>query len=161
MRPLARRPRHPTASFTLVEILVALAIFSVVLVILGSMLTFAGSIYKDGHGRVENFTKSRAMLDLIAGDLQNGVFRPDLPAFGTGSQYGTTNGMTALFNAGPTNAFYTRRAGVGANVRPLSLVVYSLTATTATLQRSDYAVPWTPATDWSGYLPLAPAWTPR
>ena len=152
--PIPRAVPSGQSSFTLVEILVALAILSFILVIMSRMLGLTSSAYSEGRSRIDDFTKGRAMMDLIAGDIQKGIFRPDLAAFGLGSQFATNNGALFLLNNGATNAFFTRRAGVGANVRDLSLVSYTLVLTNAVLERSDYAVPWTPAGDWASSLPF-------
>jgi Tfp pilus assembly protein PilW len=154
--------KSDTRSFTLVELLVAIAITGFILVAMFTMISMADSVWRQGIGRVDNFTRARAMLDLIAGDVEGGVFRPDLPAFGTlagTDTFAATNGIYVLSSSSSpaiTNAFYTRRAGVGSNVRDLSLVIYSLTsATNAALNRSYLSVPWTPpAAGWSATLPF-------
>jgi hypothetical protein len=150
-----------TRSFTLVEMLVAIAITGLILVAMFTMISLADSVWRQGIGRVDNFTRARAMLDLITGDLEGGVFRPDLPAFGTfctGDTVITANGRSVLQNSSAvsTNAFYTRRAGVGASVRDLSLVIYSLNGTAnAALNRSYLSVPWTPTgSSWASVLPF-------
>jgi len=153
-----RKPQK--RSFTLVEMLVAIAITGLILTTMLTMVSLAGRVWGEGIAQVDNFTRARAMLDLISGDIQGGVFRPDLPAFGTfgtGDTLVVTNGMSELQNpaALSTNAFYTRRAGVGTGMRDLSLVVYSPSgATNAALNRSYLSVPWTPSGNWSSVLPF-------
>ncbi len=154
--PLRKARRRGTPAFTLVEVLVAIAVLSFLLLILARMMGMVSGAYRQGNNRIDNFTKSRAMLDLIAGDLQKGVYRPDLPAFGTGSQWVTNNGISSLTNTASTNAFFTRRAGIGSNVRDLSLVIYTLDiSTNAVLQRSDYAIPWAAPTSWTNSIPFS------
>jgi hypothetical protein len=144
-------------SFTLVEMLVAIAVLSLIMLVMLSMLELAGNAWSEGYSRIDNFTRARTMLDVITGDIQRGVFRPDLPAFGTGNTLATTNGVSVLENPSTdsTNAFFTRRAGVGTDMRNLSLVVYYLdSSTNAVLNRSYLSVPWTPTGNWSSVLPF-------
>ncbi len=138
-------------SFTLVEMLVSLGVFSLMMVIMAQMTAMVDNAWRQGESRVDNFTRARAILDVVAQDIQRGVFRPDLPAFAPTSASIYTNGMMVLQNSGATtNAFYTRRAGVGANMREISLVVYTLDASTnGVLQRADYAIPWSTPSTWA------------
>lgn len=145
-------------SFTLVEILASLAVFSFMMLAMVQITGLAEQAWRNGENQINNFTKARALLDVMAQDLQRGVFRPDLPAFSQSSVYANnSDGTMFLQNTGPSiNAFYTRRAGVGDNLRDLSLVVYSLSLSSknAILQRADAAIPWTaPASGWNNYLP--------
>lgn len=127
--------RTPSA-FSLIELMVAVAVLSMLMALLGQMFGIMSGSYRSGQRRVNNFTKARAMLDLFSRDLQAGVFRTDLAAF-----------------PGSRMAFYTERAGIGtqgATLRNVSLVEYSLdtSSTNSTLQRGDMAIAWTsPASD--------------
>ena len=148
---------RPRQSFTMIEMMVALSILSFMLVSLAQVAGLASRAFHLGHDRVDNFTKSRAMLDLLANDLQRAVFRGDLPIFGTGapaaSATATPNGPYYFTATTFTNAFYTRMPGVGgagAQMRDLSLVSYALStgalgADKAALERSDLPVSWTGA----------------
>jgi prepilin-type N-terminal cleavage/methylation domain-containing protein len=130
-------PRSPCADFrrtrpgfTLIELLTAIAVLSLLFVMLGQMLGFISGTWKSGQRRVNNFTKARVMLDLLAQDLQGGVFRSDLAAF-PDSQI----------------AFYTQRPAVPADnqpIRNISLVQYTIdtNSSNSTLQRGDYAIKW-------------------
>ncbi len=146
--PLPTRAR-PASAFTLVEVLVAIAVLSFMMLLLAQVAGMVNKASHDGMGRVDNFTKSRAMLDLIASDLQHAVIRPDLPIFQTG---GTPNSFTI---GGFTNGVYapqlfTKVPGVSSNsVRNLSLVTYNIVVRPSSqgsdkivLQRSDLPVPW-------------------
>ncbi len=148
-------------SFTLVELLVAVTILSFMLLMMAHLTGMAQQLWGDQQNRIDNFTKARSMLDLIAGDLQRGIFRGDLPIFGTGAPAATTtptgDGLYYFTGTSFTNAFYTRRAGVGDGttpVRDVSLVSYALNSTSQgtdkiVLQRSDLAVPWSSAANLS------------
>lgn len=111
-----------------------MAVMALLSVVLLQMLSAASQTWILGQARVNNFTKGRAMLDLLARDIQAGLYRDDLPAF-------------------PVDriAFYTERPGFavgGGAVRNVSWVEYELgAADTATLQRIDQAMDWhdTPA----------------
>jgi prepilin-type N-terminal cleavage/methylation domain-containing protein len=111
--------------FTLVEVLVSMTVLTVMVGMFGTMMLSMGQYWQDAEKRVNNFTKARAMLDLMASDIQSGVFRSELSDFPT----------TSLL------AFYTERPGVGTDPRDLSIVGYSLNG--STLQRSCQAVAWT------------------
>lgn len=144
-------------SFTLIEMLVSISVFSLMLLLMAQMIQMIDSAWRTGQSRVDNFTRARALLDVAAQDIQRGVFRPDLPAFANSSGSSNSLGMMVLTNSGTsTNAFYTRRPGISASsVRDVSLVVYALnvTAASAELQRGDYAVPWAaPSGGWANYL---------
>ncbi len=123
----ARGPKN-TAAFTLIELLVAITVLALISIVLAQMLSATSQTWISGQARVNNFTKGRAMLDLLTRDLQGGVYRSDLPAFPSG-----------------TVGFYTERPGFSSNsaTRNLSWVQYDLGATTnATLQRADLAETW-------------------
>ena len=140
--------------FTLVEMLVAVSILSFMLVMMSQMIGSAQLAFRLAQNRIDNFTRARSMLDLIANDLQRAVFRGDLPIFGTGvpsaTGTATNSGLYYFTNTKFINAFYTRMpaaSGTSSQVRDVSLVSYALTGTTGedktVLQRSDLNVPWT------------------
>lgn len=129
------RRKAKAGGFTLIELLVAIAVLALMTVLLAQMLQSTSQSWLGGQARVNNFTKARSMLDLMARDIQSGVFRSDLGLF-AGSQSGLP-----LTNV----AFYTQRPGVvaggGANVRDVSLVQYS-TDSSSMLQRGDMPILW-------------------
>lgn len=124
-----RKSIRETRAFTLIELLVAIAVLALIALVLSQMLSAASQMWLAGQAKVNNFTKGRAMLDLLARDLQTGIYRENLPAF--------PNGVTA---------FYTEHPGFassGSKVRNVSWVQYDLGASTNTvLQRSDLAMDW-------------------
>ncbi len=120
--------------FTLIELLVAIAVLALMTVLLAQMLQATSQSWLGGQARVNNFTKARSMLDLMARDIQAGVFRKDLGEF-SGIQAGLP--MTNV-------AFYTQRPGVssvGPKTRGVSLVQYTMDASSM-LQRGDLAIAW-------------------
>jgi prepilin-type N-terminal cleavage/methylation domain-containing protein len=119
--------------FTLVEMLVAVAVLSLMLVALGQLLSDIGRTVQQMAGRLDNYTKARAALDVFARDVREGVFRSDLAAF--------PSGLT-LPSGDPAFAFYTRRPGVGANTRDLSLVAYGIDSATGSFQRGSMPIRW-------------------
>ena len=142
-----------SSSFTLVEVLVAVSVLSFILLLLAQVTGMVNKASHDGIGRVDNFTKSRAMLDLIASDLEHAVIRPDLPIFQTG---GTTNSLADGGFSGGTYSpsLFTAVPGVpdssSTSVRNLSFVTYDIATNPASqgsdrivLRRSDLAIPWT------------------
>ncbi len=132
-------------SFTLIEVLVAISILGFIVLMLAEMMGMVGKTWHEGVSRVDNFTKSRAMLDMVASDLQHAVIRPDLPIFQTG---GTNNGTVGGFSGGIYSAsFVTRVSGIStASVRNVSCVTYGIVTNQdfdkIVLQRSDLAIPW-------------------
>jgi len=130
---MARFTRRRRA-FTLIELLVATAVLAMMAVLLVQVLSAASQTWQSGQARANNFAKGRSMLDLLARDLQSGIYRTDLPAFPNG-----------------TASFYTMRQGFsggGDPVRSVSWTQYDLGAATNTvLQRADLAMNWsnTPA----------------
>lgn len=108
--------------------LTATAILSLLFVMLGGILGTMSRTWKEGQQRANNYTKARAMLDLLARDLQGGLYRSDLVAFPSGSVL-----------------FYTQRPGITASTaRDISLVEYkiSTTSTVSMLQRGDVGYDW-------------------
>ena len=141
---------RPRRGFTLTELLVAIAVLSLMLVTLATMTSFVTKIWLSGLGAADNYTKARVVLNLMDRDIQNMVLRRDLAAFVDGT------GNTALCR------FYTNEAGQPGtgftggtfDTRSVSLVQYSLatTATTAMLQRLNYGMNFLPAS--SGARPV-------
>ncbi len=128
------------SAFTLVEMLTAIAVLSIMMALLGEILAMASRAWMEGQSNVNNFTKARAMLDTFATDIQSGLFRSDLCAFPADASGNTLT------------EFYTKRQGIvpaGGNGRDISLVQYlygSDTTTTSgltTLQRGDLYFDWT------------------
>lgn len=125
-----RSARGQQSGFSLIEILVAVAVLSLLVIMLGQMLGSMSRAWVNGQRRVNNFSKARALLDLMVRDLQGCVFRPDLAAF-----------------SGSSVAFYTKNPGAGSvfdSLRNLSLVNYSIdtSSSNSTLQRGDMAITW-------------------
>ncbi len=114
-----------SGGFSLIELLVAVAVLALMTLMLGQLFSTVNTTWLGGQARVDNFSKSRVLLDLLSEDLRKGVYRSDLCSF--------PNSQIAL---------YTQRAGFSkgaTNLRDVSLVAYSLQSDT-TLQRADYAV---------------------
>lgn len=124
--PPLTKGRAGARAFTLLEILVSVAVLSLMMVFLAKAIGTMGSTWQKGLQRINNFTKARAMLDLLTNDIQAGVFRSDLAAFPN----------SAI-------AFYTLRPGIG-GTRQLSLVQYAINTSDdqSTLQRGDLAEKW-------------------
>jgi len=114
--------------FSLVEMLVAIAVLTLMTLLLAQMFSSVSRTWLGGQARVDNFSKARVLLDLACEDLRSGVFRPDLAAF-----------------PGTNLTFYTRRPGFqsgAGDLRDVSLVSY-VTQPDGTLLRGDLAVAWT------------------
>lgn len=135
-----RRPSARRESFTLVELVVSMAILSIIVLTLATMMGFVVQTWLAGINAANNFTKARTMLTLLDRDTQLMVLRPDLPAFADASN--TPPGAAC--------AFYTKVQGQpGADTRAVSLVQYSLEqegspATNSILQRFNCGMNYTP-----------------
>ena len=79
-------------AFTLVEMLVAIAVLALVTVLIADMMGSVSSAWNRSREKMDNFGKGRALLNLLQQELQNAVLREDLPVF-----------------PGGDFAFYTRR----------------------------------------------------
>jgi hypothetical protein len=146
-------------SFTLIEMLVSIAVLSLMVAAMAQMLGLIGNAWGQGTSRTDAFTKGRSTLDLIMGDIQRGVFRSDIPSFLSNAQSVSTNGASYFINGSFTNAFYTRTPGVdnGVSVRDVSLVSYALNSVNpgygkVSLQRAELPVPW--ATSGASQIPF-------
>jgi type II secretory pathway pseudopilin PulG len=132
-------------AFTLVEVMVSTAVLSFIILMLAQMIAMVSQAWSEGVERVDNFTTSRATLDVVASDLQHAVIRPDLPIFQINGIFNATMGG---FGGGTYSAsFFTGVPGISAaSVRDISCVSYGVVTTTDAdkikLRRSDLAVPW-------------------
>ena len=111
------RRRPDPRGFTLLELLVAMAVLTLLLLLCSQVLMVAISTWTSGRSQADNFSQARVALDIIARDLETAVLRKDTPAF---------------FNSsGPMLTFYTRQVGlISSNAsgnRPISRVAYNVT----------------------------------
>jgi len=127
-----------TAAFTLSELLVALAVMTMMLTMFTQIIGSSSAIWAEVKGSVDNYAEARDFLDGLQVDLSKAVIRRDLGAFSDTS-------------GNPNLAFYTERAGVDAPAtdRQLQLVSYALQSSTLTttmvLQRSVEQISWSDA----------------
>lgn len=115
-------------AFTLVEMSVAMAILTMIVISLSTILFTTSLSCNTGLQRANNFTKARCMLDAMARDLNGILLRSDLPAF-SNSNF----------------EFYTQQAGIiSGSPRQISLVSYSIDSTSekSILQRGDVGATW-------------------
>jgi type II secretory pathway pseudopilin PulG len=130
-------------AFTLVELLVAIGVLSIMIVFLGAIVTSVSTVSAGARQNAENSSSARAILDLMSRELEAGVSRPDL---------NQTNWIT-VNDAGSTLMFYSRNTGsatatasppTSGTFRPLSYVEYTWSqgGTNAYLGRGDQAVLW-------------------
>ena len=69
--PIDRGRRR--AAFTILELLVSMAVLLVFVVVLGQMLSQSSAIWKQGEGNKERLQDLRAVTDFIAGELQSAL----------------------------------------------------------------------------------------
>jgi prepilin-type N-terminal cleavage/methylation domain-containing protein len=142
-------------AFTLIEMLVSISILSLMLVAMSQITSLSEQAWRMEQNRIDNYTKARAMLNMMTDDLEHAVFRGDLPIFGTGAPAAAPTVSASGFSYFPTSttafttAFYTRQPGLPTTsvaVRDVSLVSYNLSTSSTEkiiLQRKDLYVPWT------------------
>jgi len=117
------------AAFTLLELLTAFCVLTLLILLMSQMWSAAGASAQEGKRRIDNFSKARSTLDVFARDVRCGIFRPDLAAFVN------DGGATSI-------SLYTQRPGVGTDVRNLSLVVYQIDKDKARLKRGTMSLRW-------------------
>jgi prepilin-type N-terminal cleavage/methylation domain-containing protein len=143
---LLRRRR----GFTLVELMVAMAILSIMGLGLAQVLSLSLQTWQQGRIRADCYTKARAVLDVVTADIQRGVFRPDLKNF------------PSSLTSPPSFTFYTRSAGIntgGGSVRPVSLVTYQLSTNPnlrGYLLRSENTIVWSASSNLNFLQQLTP-----
>ncbi|MCE0497797.1 MAG: prepilin-type N-terminal cleavage/methylation domain-containing protein [Methylacidiphilales bacterium] len=136
--------RPGRSSFTLVELISAVAILSILLLGFSQILSLSLVTWQQGLIRANCYTKARVVLDAATADIQRGVFRSDLNNFPSN----TVGNSPAM----PTFTFYTRAAGMNTGagtLRPVSLVTYQLSTNTSLpgyLLRSENTINWTNST---------------
>lgn len=124
-------------AFSLIETIAAMAVLLLLMVFVFQVFAIFNRSWQDGRARVDNFSKARALLDLISYDLQNGVFRADISKPQLDVDIAGTRCAIVL---------YTRRQGsdnaAAGQARSVSLVVYSLDKARAVLRRGDIPLTW-------------------
>ncbi len=95
--------------FTLIELVVSLAILSIILLSLAAITGDVSSRWQSAFARVNNFSKARVSLDVIGGDLARALIVPDLTTFPTAGGNSQLRVITQTSAGGD---------------RPLSLVEY-------------------------------------
>jgi prepilin-type N-terminal cleavage/methylation domain-containing protein len=114
--PFAARPRR---AFSLLEVLVAMAVLSLVLVLLLSVTNNASKLWRANENRVDSYREARAAINTIADDLaslcvstntayfavtpESGA-DADLPAVTTGATTSGMNGKLFFLTALPADA---------------------------------------------------------
>jgi len=138
MKPNAHPRRESRLAFTLVEMLVAMLVLSLMVAGLATATSYVTGLWLSSTGAVDNFTKARVVLNLLDRDVQTMVMRRDLAAFVTNSSGNATCSFYANVPGNPGTGF----SGGTYDTRSVSLVQYLLTnSTTApTLLRYNYGV---------------------
>jgi prepilin-type N-terminal cleavage/methylation domain-containing protein len=154
--------RARRSGFTLVEILVAVAILSIVAVGLLQILGLSMQTWQQGLAQTNCYTKARVVLDSATADIQRGVFRSDVNNFPVA--------VTTSTPPMPIFTFYTRAAGASTGTvtpRPISLVSYQLSSSPGLqgyLLRSENTISWSGSGSNLNFLqpltPVSPATVP-
>lgn len=114
--------------FSLVEVLVATAVLTLMVGLLASSMGGVSSAWQKSREKMDNFARGRSLLGAMDRDIRNAVIRQDLPAFPAT----TIDGKPAL-------AFFTRSFGQESdtgNLRPLTYVSY-FSGTNSMVTRRD------------------------
>lgn len=138
--------RRCRTAFTILELLVAVAVLAMIVGLLASVMSEASRLTVRGHKQMDLDSDARLVFDRIASDMRRLVAGNDVDA-----------GFVTDDSGNSRPAFFSRVRGVGgtsAKVRPVSLVGYRLLKATAqnpgdpTLQFQRAAV----ASEWTGSL---------
>lgn len=115
-------------AFSLLEMLVAVAVLAVVVVLFSQMVAMVMKTWNAGRSQADNFAQARIALDVMNRDLEALSRSSDLPAF--------------YIDGLPQLAFYTKQQSLvtptANGTRPLCRIIYSVTnlAGTSLLRRS-------------------------
>ena len=77
--PNGKRSR---AAFTLIELMVSMAILGLIMVILFSIFEEVNKAWLNSENRVETFTQARAVLDFLSRELSQAVATPKITFYG-------------------------------------------------------------------------------
>ena len=143
----ARQTRtRANRAFTLVELLVSIAIFGVIIVLLGKTMSSIVVIWTRTSASVDNLSQARGALDNLQVDLSKAILRPDLAAFRDAGGNAVDGSGNAIVS------FYAERPGISydASQRQIGLVSYALMPSTGkaramVLQRAITSVGWVAA----------------
>ncbi|HSI85380.1 MAG: PilW family protein [Candidatus Methylacidiphilales bacterium] len=130
MRQISRcRPRSGrcipwNTAFTLIEIVVAMAVLTMLLLLLSYLIGDISKMWQRGKARVDNYTKARVSLDLIERDLKAAIIARGLPGFQNSS--GTPALSFYCAQQGPVGGSSGPSGTPQTSVRPLSLVSYRI-----------------------------------
>lgn len=121
--------RRQRFGFTLVELLVAITILSIMLFSLAQAMGLVSQLWISGAGALDNFGKARDIMTVMDRDIQQMVLRPDTAAF-------------VDQNGNPACAFYTNAQSSGTDTRAVSLIQYQLNPTgqTGAIGRLTYGM---------------------
>jgi type II secretory pathway pseudopilin PulG len=124
----------PADSFTLVEMLVAIAVFLILMLLLTQFIVTASNTALSQNERMESLTDARQALDRFGLDWSARVRRPDV------SMSAAVDG-----NGCPTNIDFITQEPSYSGARDLSSVCYQVTADPYSLQRGIVGYDWTNA----------------
>jgi prepilin-type N-terminal cleavage/methylation domain-containing protein len=82
-RCISRRRSLETGAFSLVELLVAMAVFAVLVVVLSGMVDSVMRLWKASENRAESYREARAALSLISSDLRSAIATTNTNYFST------------------------------------------------------------------------------
>jgi prepilin-type N-terminal cleavage/methylation domain-containing protein len=109
-------------SFTLVEMLTAMAVLALLLALIFGVMTAATKLADSSERTGDSDIEARQVLDRIGVDIAGMVFRP------TADQLFSKNDIATVGTANDTMYFYSQQVGygVGTNASPVSLVGYRI-----------------------------------
>ena len=79
---VAPNGKRSRAAFTLIELMVSMAILGLIMVILFSIFEEVNKAWLNSENRVETFTQGRAVLDLLSRELSQAVATPKITFYG-------------------------------------------------------------------------------
>lgn len=126
-----RRSRH---AFTLAELLVSIAVLTLLVLFVGSMVNSAANVVSLGNKRMDSDSQVRPILDRMGVDFAQMIRRPDVDYYVKGLDPETGNDRIAFFSN--VQGYYPSTGSQS----PLSLVAYRInsdTTTSASLNRME------------------------
>jgi prepilin-type N-terminal cleavage/methylation domain-containing protein len=133
----------PTRAFTLLELLLAMAITSILVVLLVNVVSATLSVWAQGRNRIDTFSSARQILDRIADEIKGARATPNQIEFSENVTF--TEGPTFVANTSENIFFVAPYPNISAG--DLCVIAYRHNATTHELQRAfkDSQAAWLPS----------------
>jgi prepilin-type N-terminal cleavage/methylation domain-containing protein len=133
--------RRHTNAFTLVEILVVIAVLGILTLLVSRLVNSAATITSLGTKRIESDGQVRQLFDRMAIDFAQMVKRPEVDFYAKGTSTGGTMTGTTLSTINDRIAFFSMVPGdypSNGSESPFSLIAYKVNSSTAVGSAAAY-----------------------